>query len=266
VREHAQFLDSILAQPDDVTLRNVYADWLEERGDPKAELVRLEWSLYAQPQPKIDLPRQRRNRARRRLVLQLLKLRSKCDPAWAYQFDRANWLRLLAGVKVHLDEGHERVVPSVRAIDKACDRYEEDTGFRLPISYRAYLGVFGLGDMGAAVYTLGIRAPNYELDLAEENRKFKEIMTEVRGGEPDETDRLIDRSTLFAIENAEHRFLWDPTEPTDAHTHEYPIYCLARGADGVVREADSMMEFIYQYTTTSYHKFYPYGTRMTRRR
>jgi uncharacterized protein (TIGR02996 family) len=36
------FLQAILQDPDDVALRLVYADWLEERGDPKGEFIRLQ--------------------------------------------------------------------------------------------------------------------------------------------------------------------------------------------------------------------------------
>ena len=35
------FIEAILASPDDASLRLVYADWLEERGDPRGEYVRL---------------------------------------------------------------------------------------------------------------------------------------------------------------------------------------------------------------------------------
>jgi uncharacterized protein (TIGR02996 family) len=39
------FLDSIVASPDDPTTWLVLADWLEDHDDPRAELVRLTWSL-----------------------------------------------------------------------------------------------------------------------------------------------------------------------------------------------------------------------------
>jgi uncharacterized protein (TIGR02996 family) len=40
--EEAGFLEAILRAPADDTLRLVYADWLEERGDGRAELLRVE--------------------------------------------------------------------------------------------------------------------------------------------------------------------------------------------------------------------------------
>jgi uncharacterized protein (TIGR02996 family) len=35
------FLSAILERPDDDTRKLVYADWLEERGDPRGEYLRL---------------------------------------------------------------------------------------------------------------------------------------------------------------------------------------------------------------------------------
>ena len=39
------FLAAILATPDDDSPRLIYADWLEERGDPRGELLRVECRL-----------------------------------------------------------------------------------------------------------------------------------------------------------------------------------------------------------------------------
>jgi uncharacterized protein (TIGR02996 family) len=49
VADHTQFLDALAAQPEDDALRLVYADWLEEQGDPRAELLRLEVQRLAWP-------------------------------------------------------------------------------------------------------------------------------------------------------------------------------------------------------------------------
>ena len=43
------FLDSICAEPDDDSLRLVYADWLEDQGDGRAEYLRLECVLTKLP-------------------------------------------------------------------------------------------------------------------------------------------------------------------------------------------------------------------------
>jgi formylglycine-generating enzyme len=45
------FLDALLRAPGDVALRLVFADWLEERGDPRGELLRLTHLLTRAEEP-----------------------------------------------------------------------------------------------------------------------------------------------------------------------------------------------------------------------
>src|SRR5262249_12254853 len=40
------FLRAIIEEPDDIGLRLIYADWLEERGDPRGEFIRVQCQLY----------------------------------------------------------------------------------------------------------------------------------------------------------------------------------------------------------------------------
>ncbi len=42
---HEPFLDAILQDPDDFQGYAVYADWLTEHGDPRGELIQLQWQL-----------------------------------------------------------------------------------------------------------------------------------------------------------------------------------------------------------------------------
>jgi sulfatase modifying factor 1 len=44
------FLNDIVAHPDDPSLWLILADWLTDRDDPRAELVRLTWSLQYEPE------------------------------------------------------------------------------------------------------------------------------------------------------------------------------------------------------------------------
>src|SRR5262244_1895825 len=39
------FLQAIIEEPDDVGLRLIYADWLDERGDPRGEFIRVQCQL-----------------------------------------------------------------------------------------------------------------------------------------------------------------------------------------------------------------------------
>ena len=43
------FLGAVRRDPGDLALRLVYADWLEEQGDPRAELVRIEEEMHELP-------------------------------------------------------------------------------------------------------------------------------------------------------------------------------------------------------------------------
>ena len=51
-QEEQAFLEAMLDRPDDVSLRLVFADWLEERGDARGELLRLTHTLTQS----IDVP------------------------------------------------------------------------------------------------------------------------------------------------------------------------------------------------------------------
>src|SRR5262245_56023697 len=70
------FLQAILAQPDDDHLRLIYADWLEERGDPRGEFIRLQIALADE---NMDTPR------RQEFLLREGELRTHHDLEWAGQ-------------------------------------------------------------------------------------------------------------------------------------------------------------------------------------
>jgi uncharacterized protein (TIGR02996 family) len=75
MHEEDAFIQTIIADPKDDTARLVYADWLEERGDPvasaKAEFLRVTVETAG-------LPRRKRKRGRRRLQ----QLAADLDPPW----------------------------------------------------------------------------------------------------------------------------------------------------------------------------------------
>jgi uncharacterized protein (TIGR02996 family) len=49
MRDEEEFLQAIIAEPDDDGPRLVFADWLEERGDPRAEFIRVQCELASRP-------------------------------------------------------------------------------------------------------------------------------------------------------------------------------------------------------------------------
>jgi uncharacterized protein (TIGR02996 family) len=79
MNEDHPFLSAILANPNDRTVRLVYADWLEERGDPRGEFLRIQCQLEGLPADQEDY---------RALAARAEELRAQCP---------ANWLAALGG-------------------------------------------------------------------------------------------------------------------------------------------------------------------------
>jgi uncharacterized protein (TIGR02996 family) len=71
--DDAAFLRAITAAPDDAAPRLVYADWLDERGDPRGEFIRLQTAMDALP---VSGEAYAARRPRREA------LRAEIDPAW----------------------------------------------------------------------------------------------------------------------------------------------------------------------------------------
>jgi uncharacterized protein (TIGR02996 family) len=73
------FQRAILANSADTTLKLIYADWLEERSDPRAEYVRLQMAITTTPLPRNKAKAQeRRLRDRDRLT----EIGRSLDPVW----------------------------------------------------------------------------------------------------------------------------------------------------------------------------------------
>jgi uncharacterized protein (TIGR02996 family) len=89
--EEDAFLHAVRASPADTDLRTVYADWLDEHGDPRGEYLRLECELASRSETSPS----RSNEAQiRRLRKRLFKLRPTMDNDWLAQMGYR--LRLLA--------------------------------------------------------------------------------------------------------------------------------------------------------------------------
>src|SRR5438874_9645340 len=83
MHEDFHFLRAIFRQPDD-GLRLIYADWLEERGEPRAEFLRLEVELHRLEEGAKD----------RKAALQkeMRNLQPKLDGSWVTRMWRARHL------------------------------------------------------------------------------------------------------------------------------------------------------------------------------
>jgi uncharacterized protein (TIGR02996 family) len=83
VVEHEHlFLKAIGANPGDLSTRLVYADWLEERGDFRAELVRLQVQLATTATGSAEHAEYK---------LREQELRSRCDQYWLTLLDPPVW-------------------------------------------------------------------------------------------------------------------------------------------------------------------------------
>jgi uncharacterized protein (TIGR02996 family) len=78
------FVRAILAAPADDAARLVYADWLDERGDPRGEYLRLELALAAAGRGAEEAGELRRR---------MRGLRQRIDPLWQATFDQPRLLR-----------------------------------------------------------------------------------------------------------------------------------------------------------------------------
>jgi uncharacterized protein (TIGR02996 family) len=64
MNEEQAFVRAILDNPDDDTLRLIFADWLEEQGDPQGEFIRIQVELHLRSRAALSPPPARTCRAR----------------------------------------------------------------------------------------------------------------------------------------------------------------------------------------------------------
>ncbi len=81
--DDSTFLHALLASPDDNALRLVYADWLEEHGDPRSPFLRLEVALHqSEPGGRTPELREQLHRARRPLDARWVALVERPLAGW----------------------------------------------------------------------------------------------------------------------------------------------------------------------------------------
>ena len=113
------FLRAIAANPGDEAWRLVFADWLEENGDWRAEFVRLDCSLRALP---ADEPRPPDVQAR------WAELRARLSPSWRTVLGRAT-VENCDNFRFRCPERWDNLAPTPVAAVRFCDACRERVYF-----------------------------------------------------------------------------------------------------------------------------------------
>jgi uncharacterized protein (TIGR02996 family) len=236
VTEDEAFIIAIRENPRDDTTRLVYADWLDERGDPRGEWIRIEVQLkHLVADGRLYGPLKARQRC--------LESDAEIAPAWLKVVRHQpswnggkilDWQEFYDSLLVRPYGWHQTVPkPTVSQLDE----FEAATGFRLPRSYREYILVFGPGQL---LTDWDIAAPgyggswSYDLQTMHENLSYRHPRTDEQ--------YPVDRWRYFCAAYKD-RYCWDPAEVTDPDAHEYAVYHIVE--DGrVMRFADSFRGFV----------------------
>lgn len=127
------------------------------------------------------------------------------------------------------------------------DRFEAETGLRLPRSYREYITVFGPGEFPCI---LRIAAPgyphlNWRADLLMANQSYGYSVEELGQSElpAEQRDRLA-RLFYFGLERGRQWLGWDPQDVRDPEASEYGIYRVNYISDECKLAATSFRQFI----------------------
>ena len=228
--EDESFLSRIFDDPGDNDLRLIYADWLEDRGDARGELIRTRSQLAALPA---------KHRQRKKLQQRDRVLTTCCDPDWLVMLERADWK--LRYRSLEPTERHKaRWAPKQQAeISAALKAFEGEVSLPLPRTYKAYCHVFGRGEM-ANYFRLNIPCvKDQSYDLAASHRDAHENL-----GDGWSRERgWLHRAVFFGWTIGGEPVVWDTASETDPVAHEYRVCWLDR-RDNIHRAADNFPEFI----------------------
>jgi uncharacterized protein (TIGR02996 family) len=148
------FLAAIAAEPDDDALRLIYADWLEECGDVRGELVRVCQAMRAVPvwSDRYWGLKARRNELWARCPLEWLEVTGYdggyYDPVFRDGVP-AGWRERWRLIREFTERWHGVDVPDVGGRQKEVRQAKERLGLELPPSLREYVAyAHDLGDYG----------------------------------------------------------------------------------------------------------------------
>jgi uncharacterized protein (TIGR02996 family) len=145
VSEDAAFIDAIRPRPEDETARLVYADWLDDRSDSRAEYLRAEAAWCALPPS---------DEQYRPLYRRISQFAAALDPAWFAAVSRMSHLVRLAWEPISegfkpisaaddLPHAWGEAVRRQREFLASRGMREAERRFCVPADYVAYICTFG---------------------------------------------------------------------------------------------------------------------------
>jgi uncharacterized protein (TIGR02996 family) len=136
------FLDAIRSDPGDRVAHLVYADWLEERGDPRGELVRLEEEMRETPvySDRYWQLKPRRNTLRLQVDKQWLQdMQYGTDYEPVFRDVPVDWKGRWRLLREFIERWHGIPMPDVGGRVLEVEQTEKELGCRLPLSVREWI-------------------------------------------------------------------------------------------------------------------------------
>jgi hypothetical protein len=161
-----------------------------------------------------------------------------------------DWTKLYQGLRI-LETPSPQIEPPS---DADLDWCERDFGFRLPLEYRAFIKVFGPGQLthDYRIRSVGSRVTlstqvaeqfSEKVDLVALNEMLREVMATLDAMDGPYTTQAR-RLVYFADNSAGDVVGWDPDDLRDEQAVEYGIYVVRREDGGATPVAGTFAAFI----------------------
>jgi len=214
----------------------VYADWLEERTDPAAALVRHHYYMLQLSPANSILPSYVREEAR---------LRAACDRKWWQKYEAALgrhgalrfWKRLYSRKSICLPENQHIQIPT--DLSHQLQNGEDHLALRFPRSYRTFLQVFGIAELGDFFRVLGPDA-SPAWDIREANRVLRTSQAWTESYSPQRLKELV----LFSHSTAGDQVFWDTASPTKLGEYKIVIQSRSEPQGQLQHLTDSFRGFV----------------------
>jgi uncharacterized protein (TIGR02996 family) len=138
------FLARIAEEPDNTTLRLVYADWLEEQCDPRGEYLRLQEEMFTLPiySDRYWELKQQRNPIREQIPPDWLTKMGYDDvrPVFAHGIPEG-WKERWRLIREFVDRWHQIPLGDVGGHSETIDEMESELGLTFPPSMREFVAL-----------------------------------------------------------------------------------------------------------------------------